>query len=252
MILAQYLEWTFSQIPEVKCSRVYNRARDIHAAAKKGSLNVALLDPGNPFENMFTLARFLADRGLAVVFMGDYPAIGWVRRATLLSARGFLSGCANLNDYLRAVESVAAGRSYYSPCAAEVIVQIAKGANEPNIPTQRELDVLGLLAAGHSSKEIGRVMSLATRSVESYRTRLMHKFHARSTAALVRIAIEERYVDPSPRRSNCYGILPLICPAGSIPELRDIVSGKPGLCACVGVGKGCVINGFLKPQGPNR
>ncbi|HEY2545503.1 MAG TPA: LuxR C-terminal-related transcriptional regulator [Candidatus Acidoferrum sp.] len=71
------------------------------------------------------------------------------------------------------------------------------GANDPNAgaPSPREREVLHFLADGKSNKEIGAILDLSTRTVESYRARIMLKLDLHSTAALVRYAVRHKIIE---------------------------------------------------------
>jgi len=63
-------------------------------------------------------------------------------------------------------------------------------------PSPREIEVLRLLADGKISKQIGSVLGISTRTVETYRARLMLKLQVRSVAEVVRYAIRTGLVEP--------------------------------------------------------
>ena len=63
-------------------------------------------------------------------------------------------------------------------------------------PTPREMQVVRLLAAGKSNKEVAAALTLSTRTVETYRARLMCKLKLRSAADIVRYAIRHNLVEP--------------------------------------------------------
>jgi DNA-binding CsgD family transcriptional regulator len=71
------------------------------------------------------------------------------------------------------------------------------GANDPDAgaPSPREREVLHFLADGKSNKEIGAILDLSTRTVESYRARIMLKLDLHSTAALVRYAVRHKIIE---------------------------------------------------------
>ena len=62
-------------------------------------------------------------------------------------------------------------------------------------PSPREREVLQFLADGKSNKEIGSILDISTRTVESYRARIMFKLDLHSTAALVRYAVRNKIVE---------------------------------------------------------
>jgi len=89
---------------------------------------------------------------------------------------------------------VAAGGTFVSPAATAYLVDAMVGGGEAL--TARERDVLRLTAEGLSSKEIGTILAISPRTVETHRHRLMVKLHTSKVASLVRVAIREGLVEP--------------------------------------------------------
>ncbi len=127
--------------------------------------------------------------GTRVLFVAGDDRPGWVAAALESDAAGFLGTDARAEDLARAVESARSGKAYYSPAAARVVADLMTG----RIPsfTGRERQVLALLCRGLSSKEIGRALGLAPKSVEAHRARMMRKARVSSAPGLVRYALEQ-------------------------------------------------------------
>ena len=95
-----------------------------------------------------------------------------------------------------------AGRLYLSPEVNAAVLRDYRnslGKQEPvrkAALSEREKQLLTLIAAGHRNKEIAVQMKISPKSVEAYRSRLMKKLHCPSTAELVRYAIREKIVQP--------------------------------------------------------
>jgi DNA-binding NarL/FixJ family response regulator len=207
LLLAEAMSIWLDGDPAVSAVRQVRVGRDLLALARRGVIDMAFLDPGNPSERVFDLAARLRrlKRRLGILFLAGAAPIGWICRALKVDADGFLGKCADVEAVRSAVRAVRGGQKYFTPCAARVMSQIA--ARSPEIPslTAREIEVMQLLAEGNSSKEIARRLGLSSKTVESVRAALLEKTRTRSSTRLVRDACDQRYVDPEPLGEPRYG-----------------------------------------------
>jgi two-component system, NarL family, invasion response regulator UvrY len=135
-------------------------------------------------------ARALPVRTL-VLTMHAQP--GTVARALRHGADGYLLKGSTASELLDAVVSVAAGRRHLGPGVAELAVDGLTAA--PATPlarlSARERQVVTMVVRGHSSSEIAALLHLSSKTVDSYRSRLMTKLGVADVPALVRLAIRE-------------------------------------------------------------
>lgn len=122
-----------------------------------------------------------------VVVLSMYHDHEWVQRAMEAGASGYLLKGAGVKDLVKAVRAVAAGETFLSPGAQR--------AAEVEALTDREREVLTLLAEGHTSKEIGQTLGISPRTAEHHRARVMTKLSINDVAGLVRYAIRVGLVD---------------------------------------------------------
>lgn len=124
-------------------------------------------------------------------------------RASVLSealragAMGILTGDGTREEVAKAIDSVSTGRSFLSATAAEVMAA-AHGPNQEEVAgsvytilTPSERHVLQLLAEGMSTKQIGHVLSISSKTADTHRRNLMNKLKLDNVAALTRYAIRE-------------------------------------------------------------
>ncbi len=160
-------------------------------SVRHGAAGLVLLDAGHPGVEPFALARRIraVSPGARILFLAGDDRPGWVAAALESDAAGFLGPDARAEDLARAVESARAGKAYYSPAVARIVTDLHTG----RIPsfTAREREVLALLCRSLTSKEIGRALGLAPKSVEAHRARMMRKAGVASAPGLVRYALEQ-------------------------------------------------------------
>ena len=108
-------------------------------------------------------------------------------------ARGYVSKSASSEELVKAIETVIAGECYFSPEIARLALnQVVQGnGNGPDVAdlTNREREVLILVAEGLSNKEIANNLNVGVRTVETHRERIMRKLAIHSVAGLTRFAI---------------------------------------------------------------
>lgn len=161
--------------------------------------DVVLLDITMPGTTGLEVASQLREVGtpirILILSMHDRPE--YVLEAVRAGAHGYLlkdTGPRELRDAVRAVYD---GETYFSPAVAERLTAALRGELEREgrqgllqSLTQREREVLRLIADGRTNKEIAAALGISPRTVESHRESLTRKLRIRSIAGLTRFAIE--------------------------------------------------------------
>jgi len=134
-------------------------------------------------------------RAILLSMPDDSPGIVNVVRC---GARGSLVKTQPIEDLVWAIREVQRGGFYVGPAAAVRAEEISRLAQEPAQKplSSRELDVLKLVAAGKSTKQIAAVLTIAVRTAGFHRDHLMKKLNIHDTAGLVRYAIRHGLVRP--------------------------------------------------------
>ena len=187
---------------------VVAEASDGHAAVeaiKRDEVDVLVLDlKMDGLDGIGVLRAVKAMRpALKVLVLTMHAGREYVARAIEEGADGYLLKDSAVQDLAAAVHAVMAGRTYFSPVIqsqmAEILRSPTKAAQGIQLLTDREREVLILLARGHSTKEIASALDIGTRTVETHRANLMRKLGVKSVALLTQVAIREGIVDnPSP------------------------------------------------------
>ena len=142
-----------------------------------------------------------ATAAVIVVTSGDTTPVlvysGYGDRALLMEAldvgvRGFVLKEAPLDDLVRAVSAVAAGGTYVDPVLAGALAA-AVGQQAPQL-TQRERDVLRLLADGLSNEEIGKQLFISAETVRTHLRKAMDKLGAETRTQAVALALRDRLI----------------------------------------------------------
>ncbi len=137
-----------------------------------------------------------AQPDVRVLFLTMHEEEGYLRRALAAGAGGYCPKSAADSELLSALRAVAQGNVYIHPSHAKLLLEgmIPGRADAAPVPTSalsdRERQVLRLVALGHTNQQIASQLFLSVKTVETYRARLMEKLGIKSRAALVRYALE--------------------------------------------------------------
>jgi two-component system response regulator NreC len=130
---------------------------------------------------------------VVVLTMQEDPA--FARRALRAGAVGYVLKEAADEELVQAVRLAAEGQTYLHPRLGAALAAAPDG--RPDDLTQRELDVLRLIALGHTNAEIAEQLHLSVRTVETHRAHIQQKLRLSTRSELVRYALEHRLVDVS-------------------------------------------------------
>ena len=138
------------------------------------------------------------ERPPAVIILSMHADESYIIRALTAGARAYLLKDATDEDLLPAVRAVAAGKPFFSPAVAAVLVEdymrnLQKRGLEDSyhLLTDREKEVLYLLAEGRSNKEVASLLDLGVSTVETHRGNLMQKLNLHNTAEIVLYAVRK-------------------------------------------------------------
>jgi len=156
---------------------------------------VAIIDVRMPRLGGVELARQAATRApeTALIFYTAYGDRALVTEALDVGVRGFVLKEAPLSDLVRAVEQVASGETYVDPVLAGVLATATIAKDLPAL-TQRERDVLRLLADGLSNEEIGKRLYISPETVRTHVRKAMEKLDADTRTQAVATALRQSLI----------------------------------------------------------
>jgi len=134
------------------------------------------------------------DTQIVVLTMQNDPA--FAREALRAGALGYVLKEAADAELVQAVRQAAQGRTYLNPeLGARVAAAPPEDSGPPDDLTEREVEVLRLIALGHTNAEIGKQLFLSVRTVESHRAHIQQKLRRTTRAELVRYALDNGLVE---------------------------------------------------------
>jgi two-component system, NarL family, response regulator NreC len=165
--------------------------------------HVVVMDVAMPELNGIEATRQIVKRveGAKVLVLSMHGDDVYVRQALKAGARGYLLKDSEDLDLIKAVKAVRAGGSFFSPPVSKVVLSgylgdKADGDAEDSVArlTDREREVLQLIAEGKTNKEVAHALTVSVNTVETHRKHIMEKLDLHNTAELVRFAIRTRIV----------------------------------------------------------
>ena len=138
------------------------------------------------------------ERPPGVIILSMHADESYIIRALAAGARAYLLKDATDEDLLPAVRAVGAGKPFFSPAVTAVLVEDyvrtlqKRGLSDSYcLLTDREREVLHLLAEGRSNKEVATLLELGLSTVETHRANLMQKLNLHNTAEIVLYAVRK-------------------------------------------------------------
>jgi DNA-binding NarL/FixJ family response regulator len=168
---------------------------EVLALVETHEIDILVLDismPGPGFLSTLERVRSLRPR-LPVLVLSVYPEKDWAVRALRAGAAGYLSKSYDTEELIEAIARLQRGGRYVSDEVAEQLAfSLGPAFDRPPDEelSNREYEVLCLLADGKLVKEIAARLRISPRTVTTYRSRALHKLGLETTADLIRYALE--------------------------------------------------------------
>jgi len=202
-VVRKGLRLLLEQYPEVE---VAGEAADGRAAVDLASAvnpDVMILDVAMPLLNGIDAAGQIikSHPHIGIIILTMHADESYLIRALGVGVKGYLLKETAEQDLLRAVQAVAQGKPFFSPAVAQTLLEdymrvLKQGglSDTYELLTNREKEVLQLLAEGKSNKEVAGLLDLSLYTVESHRTNLMQKLNLHNTAEIVLYAVRKNIV----------------------------------------------------------
>lgn len=177
--------------------------RQAAALAEQLSPSIVVLDIAMPQLNGIDAAAQILRRtpDIKIIILSMYGDEEFLVRALAAGVKGYLLKDDVQADLLRAVRAVAAGRSFFSPAIAQTLAEDyvrqlqKKGLQDSyELLSERERQILQLLAEGKSNKDIAALLNVSPYTVETHRAHLMQKLNLHNTAEIVLYAVRKKIV----------------------------------------------------------
>ncbi len=175
-------------------------ALEVLDRVKPAGIDVVVLDIAMPGRDGIEVLKQLKqiDPHLHVLVLSMYPEDQYAFRAIKAGASGYLTKNKASSELIEAIRRIAAGRKYISAEVAEQLaVDLDKDADRPLHRTlsDREYQVMRLIASGRTVKQISEELAISVSSVSTLRARILKKFNMKSNAEITHYAIKHDLVN---------------------------------------------------------
>lgn len=180
---------------------------DVIADARNGQELVTLTESLNPDVVMTDISMPVMD-GIAAIaqlhqsrpsvrllVLSMYDTVDFVKRAVASGACGYLMKDAPPFELEQAIRSVMATGSYFSPVIAQRLLQPSEPTADDEL-TERQIEILKLIAQGRASKEIAFELGLSPKTVDVHRSRIMERLQLGDIASLTLYAVRKGLIKP--------------------------------------------------------
>lgn len=173
------------------------------AQAEQVKPDVVLMDISMPVMNGFEAAECFRDQqpDIRVLILSMHDDREYIVKLIQCGASGYVLKDVSSTELIAAIETVYRGGTYFSSGASQSLFSqfnqepLQSAEPEEEALTEREKDVLKLLAEGGSNKDVARKLDISVRTVETHRQNIKHKLNIQTAAGLARYAIEHHIVE---------------------------------------------------------
>ncbi len=188
------------EAPDMVAAGEASTGREALRAMREHDCDVLVLDISMPDGGGLEVLKQLQTLkpNLPVLILSMYPEKQYALRALKAGAAGYLTKESAPNELIAAIRRVAEGGRYITQSLAERLADELEGEveKEPHQTlSDREYQVMTLLAAGKSITEIAEGLSLSVKTVSTYRARILEKLGLSSTAEIIRYALQRGLVE---------------------------------------------------------
>ncbi len=202
-IVRKGLRFLLERHEEIEVVGESSNGRETVELFEKLKPGVVIMDIGMPQLNgIDATARIIhLDSRAGVIILSMHSDESYIVRALGAGAKGYLLKDSAEEDVVRAVQTVSQGRPFFSPQIVQTLLEDyvrhlqQRGLQDSyDLLTEREREILQLLAEGNSNKEVATALDLSVYTVERHRTNLMQKLNLHNTAEIVLYAVRKKII----------------------------------------------------------
>lgn len=157
-------------------------------------IDVILMDIDMPVLNGIEATKIITNKheNIRILALSMHDEEVYITSMIEAGATGYILKQADILEITQAIESTALGKKYYSHEVSITIINSLhkKSKDKGNELSVREMEILSLIAAGLTNKEVGEKLFISARTVESHRRNILDKLDFKNTAEMIRYAIE--------------------------------------------------------------
>jgi len=194
------LKHILAEYPDLVVADEANNGQEVLDKIWKNNYDMVLLDITMPgVTGLEALKQLKNDKPkLPVLILSMHPEEQYAIRVLRAGASGYLTKESAPDELITAIRKISQGRKYITPSLAERLASEFEADSEKplhDILSDREYQVLRMIAAGKTVKHIAKELSLSIKTVSTYRTRIMEKMKMKTNAEVMHYVIKNQLLD---------------------------------------------------------
>ena len=199
-VVREGLKQIISETYDMVVAAEANNGQEVMDKVAKDDFDVILLDISMPVRNGLDIIEELKAQKpeMNILVLSIHPEKQYAIRVLKLGASGYLTKDSASDELIQAIRKVAKGRKYITSTLAEELAFELENEREKKpheILSNREFQVLCMIASGKSTKNISEDLYISEKTVSTYKTRIFQKMRMKNDAELIRYAIKENLVE---------------------------------------------------------
>jgi DNA-binding NarL/FixJ family response regulator len=202
-VVRKGLRFLLEQQPDVEIVGEASDGREAVRIAEETSPDVVIMDIAMPLLNGIEATAQIVKRkpDIGVIILSMHSDEDYLLSALNAGAKGYLLKDSAEADLVRAIQAVRRGTPFFSPEIARTMLEdYMRFLQQRNLQdsyellTDREKEVLQLLAEGKSNKEVAAILDVSVYTIDTHRTHLMQKLNLHNTAEIVLYAVRKKII----------------------------------------------------------
>ncbi len=202
-IVRRGLHYMLERAPGMEVAGEAADGREAVKMAESLNPDVVVMDIAMPNLNGIEATAQIVKRNpkIGVIILSVHSDETYIARALSSGAKGYLLKDSAEADLIRAVRAVSEGRPFFSPAITQTLLEdYMRRLQQQNLQdsydllTDREKEILQLLAEGKSNKEVAALLELSLYTVETHRSNMMQKLNLHNTAEIVLYAVRKKII----------------------------------------------------------
>jgi len=202
-VVRKGLRFLLERQPDMEIVGEAADGREVVRLAEATNPDIVIMDIAMPLLNGIEATAQLVKRNpaIAVIILSVHSDEDYLLSSLNAGAKGYLLKDSAEVDLVRAIQAVRNGTPFFSPEIAKTMLEdYMRFLQQRNLQdsydllTEREKEVLQLLAEGKSNKEVASILDVSVYTVDSHRTHLMQKLNLHNTAEIVLYAVRKKII----------------------------------------------------------